>query len=168
MRSSVSTWTADAELKRQLQSERGKASYYKGLAAEYRLINRLMFLGLKKVPPQDVFSGVPDGLQLGPFSSLAKRSFHLDQARRVEVDIFGEAEAADGWELVVEVKDHHNPPGMKHIQDFLQKKTLLADHLKRPTVFLFYSERGFTSEQVGALEEAGVLYGNGRGFEELI
>ncbi len=149
------------DLDRQLKSLKGAVAHHKGIAAEYRLVNRLLFLGLERTPPEQVFAGAPQGFRLGPFSSLAKHSFHLDQEKRVEVDIYGKAKSEDDSDLVVEVKDHANPPNMGHIDSFIETKALLAEKLDRPTGFLFYSETGISEAQATRLKEAGVMFSDG-------
>ncbi len=150
------------DLNRKLKSLKGKVAHFKGIAAEYRLINRLLFLGLERVPAAQVFAGEPHDLVLGPFSSMSKHSFHLDQEKRVEVDIYAKAKSADDPDLVVEVKDHANPPNAAHIKAFIKTKALLWEKLKRPTAFLFYSERGLSEVQVARLKEAGVMWSDGK------
>ena len=151
----------EEDLNRQLKSLKGKTAHYKGVAAESRLINRLIFLGLKKASPQQIFYGAPQDLRLGPFATLAKESFHLDQEQRVEVDICGRAAQEEDWDLIVEVKDHETMPGKAHVQTFIEIKTVLSPHLSRPTAFLFYSEQGVTKTQAHQLLQAGIMYTDG-------
>ncbi len=149
------------DLRTQLKSLEGKAANDKGIIAEYRLINRLLFLGLKQTSPQLVFAGAEQDFKLGPFSSLGKHSFHLDQVKRVEIDIYAKAKSEGDWDLIVEVKDHANQPSMSHIETFIRTRATLTKKLEKPTGFLFYSETGLGEAQETRLKEAGIMFSDG-------
>jgi hypothetical protein len=157
------THTSEIEddLNQRLKSLKGKVAHYKGIMAEYRLINRLLFLGLSQTPPENVFTGVRTGYKFGPFSSLSKHSFHLEQEKRIEVDIYGTAEHIEDSDLVVEVKDHANPPNKTHVDAFIETKTLLDQRCERPTAFLFYSETGLSEALQTRLNQAGIMFSDG-------
>jgi hypothetical protein len=57
---------------------------------------------------------------------------------------------------MIEVKDWTNEPAVDVIRRFIEVKDALAGHLKRKTVFLFYSESGLGEDAAAALREAGI------------
>jgi len=89
--------------------------------------------------------------------SIRKAHFHLDQERHVEVDLHAVSGREGGIDLVVEVKDWDKEPTLDVVRRFVGVKTALADHLERPTYFLFYSESGLGSEAAALLADAGIL-----------
>ncbi len=94
---------------------------------------------------------------------MGKRSFHLEQEKRLVVDIFCQAESEHGPDLVVEVKDWDRVDS-EQVEAFIRTKTRLEARLTRPTVFLFHGERGLTQAQKNRLKEAGITYSDGRSF----
>ncbi len=155
----VSSQEIDDDINRQLKSLKGSVSYYKGIAAEYRVVNRLSFL--EGAPPEKLFGNVPPGFTLGPFVAMGKRSFQSGQEERIEVDIFGEAKNEEGPDLVVEVKDWERGVDRAQIEAFIETRDRLEARLERPAVFLFYSERALTGEQTARLTEAGIMFTDG-------
>lgn len=72
----VDTETLDARLQKKLRSLEGKVSYFKGMAAEYRVINRLTTLAQRETPLAEITTRTaPDSPRLfGPFRKLGKRT----------------------------------------------------------------------------------------------
>ncbi len=58
---------------------------------------------------------------------------------------------------MLEVKDWEREPSLDAVRRFIEVKDALTGHLKRRTVFLFYSESGLGEEAAATLAEAGVL-----------
>ena len=59
--------------------------------------------------------------------------------------------------MVVEVKDWERPVGAAQVDTFIADKKRLEPLLKRPTVFMMYSEQGFTSGQAKRLAEQQII-----------
>ncbi len=58
---------------------------------------------------------------------------------------------------MIEVKDWEKEPSLDVVRRFIEVKEALAGHLKKKTVFLFYSESGLSEEAAARLREAGIL-----------
>jgi hypothetical protein len=162
------------DFKKELATARGQIARYRGKAAEHRVRYRLLAASLRGATLADIVSGgALEGLVslggtrgedtevLGPFVSLRKAHFDLDQDHSVEIDIHAVHESKDGTDLMVEVKDWERPVSDDMARRFVEvqeKLTLEAAHrLKRRTTFLFYSESGLSQEAETTLAEAGVL-----------
>ncbi len=154
----MSPQAIEDELKSQLASVRGKAAHYKGEAAEYRVLYRLFIASQNGATLADVVTeGAEDGVALGPFASLRKARFYLDQKKSYEIDIHAISAEKDGTDLRIEVKDWERPVSVDEVRRFLEAKEKLSARLARKSVFLFYSESGFSQEAEAALAEGGVL-----------
>ncbi len=143
------------DFKRQLASARGKVNWHKGQAAEYRVRYRLLAASLRGATLADVTDSV-DELRLGPFATIRKARFYLDQERSVEADLHAIHERDDGTDLVVEIKDWQQKATRDVVRRFIEVKESLTGHLERDTRFLFYSESGLSEELAAALTEAGI------------
>ncbi|MCP4644329.1 MAG: hypothetical protein GY851_28055 [bacterium] len=74
----------------------------------------------------------------------------------MEIDLHAVHEDDDGSDLMIEVKDWEQEPSSDVVRRFIEVKEALAGHLKRKTVFLFYSESGLGEEGAALLHEAGI------------
>ena len=86
----------------------------------------------------------------------------------MEIDLHAAHEDEDAADLMIEVKDWQREPSEGVVRRFIEVKAALSGHLKRKTVFLFYSESGLGEESVARLHEAGILILDGEklaGFE---
>ncbi len=151
----------EGDLDQQLKHLKGAVAYYKGVNAEYRILNRVLFLGQKRTPAERVFHGVPEGFQLGPFAEIGKRKWHVDQEHSLEADLYAEAEDRGDSDVIMEIKHVENLSGLTMIEAFIAKCDQLRERLPRPATFAFYSETGFTDVQAARLEAAGIMYSDG-------
>jgi hypothetical protein len=151
----------EKEIMKKLSSAEGKVSYYKGLAAEYRVINRLMFAGLKEKPLEEIVDNPQEGIEFGRFKSMKKRTLQIDQEKRIEADIWCESETETGVDFMIEVKDWETDITNEEITKFITKKTMVESIRKKKVAYIFYSERGLTGEQVKMLTENGIMYTDG-------
>ncbi|MCP4590567.1 MAG: hypothetical protein GY842_07475, partial [bacterium] len=101
--------------------------------------------------------GAPGGIALGPFSTLRKARFHLDQEHSVEIDVYAVNEREQGADLMVEVKDWERVATEDAARRFVEVKEKLSGQLERKTFFVFYSESGLSKEATATLREADVL-----------
>jgi hypothetical protein len=157
----------EAEISKKLSSAEGKVSYYKGLAAEYRVINRLLFAGFNNLPLKEIVYNPREGLSFGRFCSIKKEVFSLGQVKKIEVDIFCAGEAEDGVDFVVEVKDWETRVTLEVIKEFIVKKSILDGIRKRKTAYIFFSERGLAGEEREMLEQNGIMYTDGEKLKRL-
>ena len=148
----------EEEINKQLLSIQKQISYFKGMAAEYRIINRLLFAEIKKIPLENIVYNHQEGMVLGRFASMKKRLFHIDQERGLEADIFCESEDKKGTDFVVEVKDWKDVVSTEKVKQFIEKKKLLEVYLTKSTGYIFYSENGLTKEQEELLAADGIMY----------
>jgi hypothetical protein len=149
----------DNDFKRELAAVKGQLSVHRGAAAEYRVRYRLLVASLRGATLSDVVRDCQDELgtlPLGHFTVIRKARFYLDQEKSVEIDLHAVHEGDDGTDLMIEVKDWTNEPAVDVIRRFIEVKDALAGHLKRKTVFLFYSESGLGEDAAAALREAGI------------
>ncbi len=144
------------EFKQQLATARGQIRWHKGQAAEYRVRYRLLAASLRGATLANVTDSA-DQLSLGPFATIKKARFYLDQERSVEADLHAVHERDDGTDLIVEVKDWRQKATREVVRRFIEVKEALIGHLERRTVFLFYSESGLSEKPAAALAEAGIL-----------
>ncbi|MCP4546820.1 MAG: hypothetical protein GY835_10195 [bacterium] len=154
----VSAASIEDDFKRQLDTARRQAAWYKGLAAEYKVRYRLQAASLAGATLADVVTGeVPPNLTLDRFSTIRKAHFHLDHETEVEIDLHAVSERDGGTDLMVEVKDWQREVTADRVRRFIQVKEALAGHLERKTAFLFYCESGLGEEPAAMLAEAGIL-----------
>ncbi|MDJ0835130.1 MAG: hypothetical protein QNK37_01355 [Acidobacteriota bacterium] len=155
-------------LKRDLKSERGKMSNYRGETAEYRMRYKIAMAGQKRRHLNDLVHPpmkrdapkVPD-LHLAPFDTVAKHTFH-DNGETIECDLY--AQAAEGPDVVVEVKDWEDKVKKDRVSAFIQARGSLVGRLDDDTLFLFYSEQPIADANKVRLQEAGILYADRNSF----
>ncbi len=153
----VSTQAIEDDFKRQLDSARREAAWYKGLAAEYRVRYRLHAASLAGAALAEIVVGEsPPDVTLDRFVSIRKGRFHLDQEHSLETDLHAVSKRDDGTDLVVEVKDWERPLTRDAAAAFVETKRKLADHLERKTTFLLYSEGGVSAGAAALLKKAGI------------
>ncbi len=157
----VSVGEIDDDFKRQLAGLKGQLSVHKGSAAEYRVRYRLLVASLSGATLADVVEDSEDAslgaIPIGPFTVIRKARFYVDQEKSVEVDLHAVHEDDAGTDLMIEVKDWEKEPSLDVVRRFIAVKEALAGHLKKKTVFLFYSESGLSEEAAALLREAGIL-----------
>ncbi len=158
----VSAKVIEDDFKSELATVKGQVAVHKGVAAEYKVRYRLLAASLAGADLADIVTEPrpdnrpPFGGTLGPFSSIRKAHFYLDQERHVEADLHAISELSDGIDLIVEVKDWKREPTTEAVGRFVQIKEALAGHLERPTRFLFYSESGLGEKPAAMLSGAGI------------
>jgi hypothetical protein len=147
----------EADFKSELATARRQTAYHKGAAAEYKVRYRLLMASSSGATFADVVTeGAPEGT-LGPFRTLRKARFHLDQEESVEIDVHGVHEQEGGTDLMVEVKNWQRAATADAARGFVETRQRLGDQLERPTVFGFYNEAGLSPEAETILLEGGVL-----------
>lgn len=170
--------TIERDIKRELKQVKGELSYRKGQVAEYRVINRLLMAMIKGVPLERLVRHVPEGKRFGPFTSIRKKGFHLDQEKWLEVDVYCQAEDPAHADLAIEVKDWDTPISQAHIEKFVKLKEQLEAVLSRPTgapaartpavAFLFHAEQGLSQAQEAYLAEHGVMCSDGDSLKDAL
>ncbi len=158
----VSVAEIDDDFKRELAALKGQLSVHRGAAAEYRVRYRLLVASLRGATLADVVrdsedAGLSSRTPLGPFAVIRKARFYVDHERSVEIDLHAVHEDDDGTDLMIEVKDWEKEPSLDVVRRFIEVKEALDGHLKRKTVFLFYSESGLSKEAVALLRVADIL-----------
>ncbi len=157
----ISVGEIDDEFKRELAAARGRIAVHKGVAAEYRVRYRLLVASLRGASLADVVRDFPDlggqEVVLGPFRTIRKARFFVDQERSVEIDLHAVHDDDAGTDLMIEVKDWRREPDEGVIRRFIEVRELLAGRLKKAAIFLFYSESGVGDEAAARLHEAGIL-----------
>lgn len=158
----VSVRQIDDDFKQRLAVLKGQLSVHRGAAAEYRVRYRLLAASLSGATLADVVidteAAIPVGhLPIGPFTVIRKARFHVDQETSLEIDLHAACEDDDGTDLMIEVKDWQREPAADVVRRFIEVKEALDGHLRRTTVFLFYSESGLSAEAAAALDAAGIL-----------
>jgi hypothetical protein len=138
-----------------------KVSYYKGMAAEYRVINKFLFAAQNQTPLEKLVENYQHGIVLTPFTSIGKKKFNLDQERGIEVDIYCQSKDAKYADLAIEVKDWKTPIAKSSIDEFIQKTQDLKRIVKKPCSFIFYAENGISQEQAKLLEQNQIMYTDG-------
>ena len=150
----------ESDFKRELAAAKGRISVHKGAAAEYRVRYRLLVASLRGATLAEVV-GDPDGslaeTRRGPYTVNHTARVYVDQETSVEVDLHAVHEDDDGTDLMIEVKDWEREPAEGVVRRFIEAKNALAGHLRRKTVFVFYSESGVGEEAAATLHEAGIL-----------
>ncbi len=160
----TSVASIDEDFKQQLASAKGLASWHKGRAAEFKVRYQLLVASLQGAKLADLRAAgdVSDGdgeLRLGPFQSIRKARFYLDQERSFEADlhaVYDRAAGEEGFDLILEVKAWEKGVSRQAVLHFLAMKEALLDQLERRTLFLFYSERELAEELCTLLRDAGI------------
>ena len=149
----------ETELQKRFEKVRGQLANARGLAAEHKVRYYLYLAGKKRVHLSSLSrQQIQTEVQLlGPFASIEKRSMHPTLEKRLEFDLFGQAESEQDPNILVEVKDWENRISASEIDAFLAKKEQVQPLLERPTLFMMYSERGFGQNQIEKLAKNGVL-----------
>ena len=153
----VNVAAIEADFKKELATARRQIAWQKGRAAEYKVRYRLLAASLQGAALADIVTHSCEDLTLDRFDSIRKARFHLDQEKSVEIDLHAISERDDGIDLMVEVKNWQREVTRDTVSRFIEVKEKLAGHLKRTTVFLFYSERGVGEEPAAVLTKAGIL-----------
>ena len=152
------------EFEQRLGSLKGKLGNARGLAAEQLVRYYLLQAGRKQVALGDLSLETVDQpkQKLGHFRQIKKRSLHPEQDQRIEIDLFVEAESDGDLDMVVEVKDRERPVGAAQVDTFIAAKARIEPMLKRPAVFMMFSEQGFTTGQTLRLREHHILACDGK------
>jgi hypothetical protein len=144
-----------ADVEEQLASARGLASWRKGEAAEHKVRYQLLVASLRGAKLADLCAvgdvDEEDGeLRLGPFESIRKNRFYVDQERSFEADLHAVSDpgASQSADLIVEVKAWEQGVPRSAVERFIEMKEAVLPQLERRTLFLFYSER---AENLAAL-----------------
>ncbi|MCP4659443.1 MAG: hypothetical protein GY856_28885, partial [bacterium] len=153
----VSVEQIDDDFKQKLAALKGQLSVHKGAAAEYRVRYRLLVASLSGATLADVVRNSESLTPLGPFAVIRKARFYADHETSFEIDLHAVHEDEDGTDLMIEVKDWEKEPSFDVVRRFIEVKDALTGHLKKKTVFLFYSESGMSGKTVEMSAEAGVL-----------
>ena len=97
-------------------------------------------------------------LRLGPFASIRKNRFYVDQERSFEADLHAVVDqgASGEADLIVEVKAWEQGVPRSAVERFLAMKEAVSPRLERRTVFLFYSESELAENLAALLRAAGI------------
>ncbi len=148
----------EEEFEQRFSSLKGELANARGLAAEEKIRYYLSQAGKKGVLLSALsLAPVSEDRGLGSFASINKRSLHLAMNRRLEVDLFAQAESDDDPDMVAEVKDWARPVGAEAVSEVIARKKAIEPLLKREAVFLMYSESGYTRHQADRLAEHQIL-----------
>jgi len=165
----VSAQAIEDDFKKELATARRRVAQQKGVVAEHRVRYRLLVASLRGATLGDIVISPPPGgavvdpgeIQtgppLGPFTTIRKARFHIDQEHSLEIDLHAISESTDGTDLMIEVKDWQREPTGDVIRRFIEVEERLVSHLEKKTAFLFYSEGGLGEEQAAMLFRAGIL-----------
>ncbi len=148
----------EQDIENRVKKAKKQVAYYRGLAAEYRVMNQLHFAVLKGVSLSDIVYNPQKNLELTRFATIKKHGFQVDQEKRIEVDLYAQSENVKGVDLVVEVKDWREKLTKVKLEEFFRKKELLTGFLKKKTGFIFYSEKGFAKAQEKLLKDNEVMF----------
>ncbi|MDJ0842364.1 MAG: hypothetical protein QNK37_38030 [Acidobacteriota bacterium] len=156
------------KLERDLKSERGRVSHYRGETAEYRMRYKIAMAGQKECHLNDLVHQnrdpdapkIPD-LRLVPFERVMKHTFHVDD-KTVECDLY--ARAQEGPDMVIEVKDWKEKVHKDRVTAFIEAKGRLTGSLGADTLFLFYSEQPISDTNIERLQRTGILYADKDSF----
>ena len=151
----------DEEFKEQLASIQGQVSWHKGQKEEYKVRYQLLLASLNGAKlgdlcaPEDIQAGDIE-LTLGPFRSIRKSRFYVDQEHSYEADLHAANESTDSKspDLIVEVKAWEQRPPSSAVERFIEMKDAVSPQLDRPTVFLVYSQSGLGESSAAKLREA--------------
>ena len=151
----------DEEFKQQLASIQGQVSWHKGQKEEYKVRYQLLLASLNGAKlgdlcaPEDIQAGDIE-LTLGPFRSIRKSRFYVDQEHSYEADLHAANESTDSKspDLIVEVKAWEQRPPSSAVERFVEMKDAVSPQLDRPTVFLVYSQSGLGESSAAKLREA--------------
>ena len=151
-----------ARVEGQLASARGKASFHKGEASEFKVRYQLLLAALRGARLADLCAPgnirTEDGeLPVGPFTSIRKNRFYVDHEHSFEADLHAVHDrGAEGVDLVVEVKAWEQGVPRSAVERFIEMKEAVSPQLERRTVFLFYSESELAESFAALLREAGI------------
>ena len=156
--------TIESQIEERLTELKGRLANVRGLAAEKSVRYGLLQAGRKRIRAAGLSLEPATWAKqnLGDFIRIKKRSLHPLQDRRIEIDLFAEAESPESPDLVIEVKDHERKVGAGLVDAFIAKKTEIEPLLERPTLFMMYSEHGFTRGQAKRLDKHNILACDGR------
>jgi hypothetical protein len=125
-----------------LASTRGALSFYKGLAAENQAIVQLTQAVMRGKSLKELLYHHIEDYELSEFyCEVGKRSFHLDQKQRIEIDIYLQSRKPEGCDFVIEVKNWESAVTEKEINAFIAIKKALKTQVKPNTGYIFYSYR---------------------------
>ena len=148
-----------ADIMSELKQLKGRVGYYKGMAAEERVAKKLTLLSLRQGYVSSFLIGAPDGMALAPFQSVHAYRFQFKGGQTSDVDLYCRSE--QGPNLVVEVKDWEQKPGLAQRETFISLVEDLKQHLDGQHNYLFYSEHPLTEEARQHLNEHGIWYSDG-------
>ena len=137
-------------------------SNYRGQTAEYLMRFKLAMAGQKRLALGQITQGGNPETCLAPFATVRKHTFRPNDDTTIEADLY--AQAADGPDLVVEVKDWEGKVNKDRVAAFIDAKEQLQPILPADTLFLFYSQQPIAEVNVQRLETAGILYADKAGF----
>jgi len=136
----ISVASIDEDFKQQLASAKGLASLHKGRAAEFKVRYQLLVASLRGATLSDIcVDPLSEGLgelPLGPFQSIRKARFYVDQERSFEADLHaifdratstGEEAGEEGFDLILEVKAWEKRVPREAVLLFIEMKEALAD-----------------------------------------
>ncbi|MDJ0840845.1 MAG: hypothetical protein QNK37_30315 [Acidobacteriota bacterium] len=148
----------EEEFEQKYQTLKGKYSNAVGLAAEHKVRYYLGQVGPARLNAAELTLADTENLpDLGPFSTIRKRSEHWELNKRLEIDLYAEAAEPGRPNLAVEVKDWKRKVGAAQVTEYIAKKKLLEKRLPGATLFMLYSEHAFTRDQVDRLDAEGIL-----------
>ncbi len=152
-----------AGVEEQLASARGLASWRKGEAAEFKVRYQLLVASLRGARLADLCAAgdidAEDGeLRLGPFESIRKNRFYVDQERSFEADLHAVStpDALGSADLIVEVKAWKQGVERCAVERCVEMKEATSPQLERRTVFLFHSESELAENLAALLRGAGI------------
>ncbi|MBF0548193.1 MAG: hypothetical protein HQM08_27400 [Candidatus Riflebacteria bacterium] len=134
------------DIKTQLKSTYGRVSFYKGIMAEYQVVNKILFAALNKIPFKELLYHFIEGYELSTFSAAAKNKFYQDQLKFIEVDAYLQSKNQDGPDFIIEVKNWETPVTKDQVEKFISNKEILTKQLLRPTGFIFCSALPFEND----------------------
>ncbi len=111
-----------------------------------------------KVALADIVSNHQPDFELNPYAKMHKDRLYADHESSREIDIYARAEAEDGTDLVIEVKNWRQKVSTEAVNLFIDLKQRFEPALKKKTGFLLYSENGFTPAQEKLMSSADVMY----------
>ena len=134
-----------------------QTAWQKGINGEYKVRYHLLAAATRGVPLNQIVANPMADARLTPYRSMNKERISVSTDQSREVDIYARSEDADGYDLIIEVKNHEKHVANKDIEAFIELKNKIRPETAH-TGFLFYSENGFTSEQQARLQAEGIMY----------